>query len=96
MTLGLLEVVGLVGATCFALSGVPQKIKSIKDGHSDGMSHGTIWLWLIGEGAMLLYALIKYTFDFILIGNYLANFVVVAIIGLYKYKKCILKCLNRI
>lgn len=81
----IVEIIGLIGATCFAISGVPQLIKSFREGHADGMSYGTIWLWLIGEGAMFTYALIKYTFDFILLGNYFFNFTIVAIIAFYKH-----------
>lgn len=81
----MLELIGLIGATAFALSGVPQAIRSFREGHSDGMSHGTIILWLSGEGAMLVYALGKYTSDYILICNYLANFLVVGVIAWYKY-----------
>lgn len=81
----MLKLIGLIGATAFALSGVPQAIRSFREGHSDGMSHGTIILWLSGEGAMLVYALGKYTSDYILICNYLANFLVVGVIAWYKY-----------
>ena len=81
----MLELIGLIGATAFALSGVPQAVKSVREGHSKGMSHGTIVLWLTGEGAMLIYAGIKYTSDYILICNYLANFLVVGVIARYKY-----------
>lgn len=82
----MIELIGMVGVTCFALSGIPQAIKSIRDGHSNGISHGTIWLWLIGEFAMLDYAFVKYSNDMVLIINYLANFLVVAVIAFYKYK----------
>lgn len=81
----MLELIGLIGATAFALSGVPQAIRSFKEGHSAGMAHGTIILWFSGEGAMLVYALGKYTSDYILICNYLANFLVVGVIAWYKY-----------
>ena len=82
----MIEMIGVVGATAFALSGVPQAIKSYREGHSRGVAHGTVLLWLLGEGAMLVYAGIKYTSDFILIGNYLANFLVVGIIAWSKYR----------
>lgn len=76
---------GTVGAICFALSGLPQAIKSWRDGHSDGVAHGTVWLWLIGEGLMLAYALYFYTQDWILTTNYTANFLLVSIIFKFKY-----------
>jgi uncharacterized protein with PQ loop repeat len=76
---------GTVGAICFALSGLPQAIKSWNDGHSDGVAHGTVWLWLIGEGMMLAYALHFYTQDWILTTNYMTNFLLVSIIFKFKY-----------
>lgn len=76
---------GTIGAFCFALSGLPQAYKSWKDGHSDGIAHGTIILWLIGESAMLAYALYFYTTDFVLTVNYTFNLLLVSIIFKYKY-----------
>ncbi len=76
---------GTVGAVCFALSGVPQAIKSWREGHSKGISHGTIILWLVGEGCMLAYALYFYTRDIILTANYTFNFMFVSVIFKYKY-----------
>jgi uncharacterized protein with PQ loop repeat len=78
---------GTIGGICFAFSGLPQAYKSWKDGHSDGITYGTIWLWLIGEGMMLAYALHFYTSDLILILNYTFNFLLVFIIFKYKYWK---------
>jgi uncharacterized protein with PQ loop repeat len=80
-----IELIGVIGSFCFAISGVPQMIKSIKDKHSNGIAHGTILLWLIGELSMLIYTFFKY-FDFILMINYLANFLIVGVIAWYKYK----------
>lgn len=76
---------GTIGALCFAFSGLPQAYRSWKDGHSDGIAHGTIWLWLIGESMMLAYALHFYTNDFILTVNYTFNFLLVSVIFKYKY-----------
>jgi uncharacterized protein with PQ loop repeat len=79
--------IGTVGTICFSLSGLPQAIKSFKDGHSNGLANGTLWLWLIGEAAMLIYSVHFYTKDFVLITNYVVNFVLVSIIFKYKYFK---------
>ena len=76
---------GLLGSLAFALSGAPQAAKSLKDGHSMGMAHGTIWLWLTGELSMIIYTLIFYTYDWILLLNYVVNLIFVLIIFKYKY-----------
>ena len=80
-----LDIVGWIGAIAFAISGLPQAIKSWQDGHSLGIAHGTVLLWLVGEGAMVLYASMRYSSDWVLLSNYLANFVLVSIIAYYKY-----------
>ena len=79
------DICGLVGAAAFAISGVPQMVKSIKDGHANGVAYGMIYLWLIGEGGMIGYALIKYPNDYVLLANYFINFVVIAVIAYYKH-----------
>lgn len=81
----MIELIGLVGSICFSISGVPQLIKSFRDGHSNGMSHGTLWLWITGESAMLAYSYSKYPSDYILLGNYLFNLIIVGLIAKYKY-----------
>ena len=80
-----LFLIGLIGMICFSLSGIPQMVKSIRDGHSEGIATGTIWLWLIGELAYILYTLANYSTDFILLVNYVLNFSVVAVIAYYKH-----------
>jgi uncharacterized protein with PQ loop repeat len=74
---------GLVGAIAFAVSGIPQAIRSVRLGTSRGMSGLTILLWVTGEIAMLAYALLRYSDDMVLIGNYSASLLTVAIIAWY-------------
>lgn len=75
---------GTIGAICFALSGAPQAWKSWREKHSEGIAWGTVVLWLVGEGATLLYALYFYPTDWILLSNYLLNTFFVSIIFIYK------------
>lgn len=83
----MIELIGLIGSIAFGISGVPQAIKSWRDGHTNGVAHGTVILWLLGEFAMLSYTLIKYPTDLILLSNYGINALVVSVIAYYKYKK---------
>jgi uncharacterized protein with PQ loop repeat len=83
---------GVIGATCFSISGIPQMILSIQTGNSDGMSAGTIWLWLGGEFSMTIFAIastyigdIKHKAAIILLANYLLCMATVAVIAWYKY-----------
>ena len=80
-------IIGTIGAIAFALSGLPQAVKSWRDGHSNGIAHGTVWLWMIGEASMIAYALYFYPLDFVLIANYTLNLILVSIIFKYKYWK---------
>jgi len=81
----LFTILGALGAIFFALSGLPQAVRSYRDGHSNGVLHGTIWLWLLGEACMMAYASKRYPEDYVLIGNYILNLVMVLIITKYKY-----------
>jgi uncharacterized protein with PQ loop repeat len=81
----IIDLIGTIGAACLAASGIPQARKSIKDGHSNGVSHGLIWLWLIGEACVFLYVLFT-SFDLLLLFNYLSNFLIVSVVAFYKYK----------
>lgn len=87
--INIIEIIGLIGAICFAISCIPQMIKCIREDNANGISYGTIWLWLIAEIAMLIYAFSKY--DYVLLGNYIANFPIVIVIGWFKYKSKILR-----
>jgi uncharacterized protein with PQ loop repeat len=78
-------VIGTIGAICFALSGMPQAIKSIRDGHSKGIAEATVWLWLLGEVGSLVYTLKFYSTDLILLFNYISNTILVSIIFAYRY-----------
>src|SRR5690606_7815513 len=82
----LIEVIGFIGGLFLALCAVPQAYKSYQDGHANGMSHSFIWLWCLGEIAMLAYILGKYQFsDLWLILNYTVNTVIIFVIIKYKY-----------
>ena len=55
--LGCVQFAGWVYSLAFALSGLPQMIKSIEDGHSRGVADGTMILWITGEIAGLIYGI---------------------------------------
>jgi uncharacterized protein with PQ loop repeat len=82
----MIEVLGWVGGALLALCGLPQAIKSWKDGHSDGISDSFLWMWFIGEVFLLIYILFKHGLDLPLVANYLINLFFIVIIIKYKYK----------
>lgn len=80
----IIYLLGIVGLICFVMSGVPHLLKSVKDGHSNGLAAGTIWFWFLGEICYLIYTVYLYD-DFVLYLNYIWNAVIVGGIAWYKY-----------
>lgn len=77
-----MEVIGWVGSLAFGLCAIPQALKSMVDGHSEGVSWGLLVLWFIGEVCTLIYVYPKGHLP--LIVNYIMNIIFVAIIIKYK------------
>ena len=77
-------IIGLIGLSCLSLSGVPQLLKAVKEGHANGVAFGTIWLWLVGEFAYIIYALCVQA-DWLILLNYVFNFSIVAVLAYYKH-----------
>lgn len=81
----MVETLGYVGAAALAICGIPQAIKSWREGHSAGVSHGMILLWGVGDLSLLAYVALKYPNDLALIANYVVNAAVIGVIAKYKY-----------
>jgi len=78
----LAEIFGWIGATLFAICGLPQAIQSIKDGHSRGLSWGFLGCWLGGEICTIAYIIPK--LDLPLLVNYVINLIFLGIMLKYK------------
>lgn len=76
------EMFGWISGLLFFLCAIPQAIKSYRDGHSEGVSSGLLWLWLGGEIAGIIYALSPLQPPLIL--NYLSNVIFVSVVAWYK------------
>lgn len=81
----MIEIIGWIAGILFAFCGLPQALKSFRDGHSDGISYGLIYMWLGGELLMQYYVLIKHGLDMPLLVNYWINSIFVVIILKYKH-----------
>jgi uncharacterized protein with PQ loop repeat len=77
-------IIGWVGTILLAICGFPQMIKSIREGHSEGISHAFLWLWFWGEVFYIIYVLFK-DFDTIQLSNYILNIAIVIVLIYYKY-----------
>ena len=80
-----IEVFGYIGAALFAFCGLPQAIKSYRDGHAEGLAHLFLWMWFFGEVLTITYVYAKHGPDLPLIGNYSFNLILVIFIMRYKY-----------
>ena len=78
----MLEVIGIAGAICFAICGMPQAIQCAKDGHSRGLSWSFLSLWFMGEIFTIAYLWPKQ--DWILLSNYILNFASLLLMLRYK------------
>jgi len=82
----MLEYIGWIGGLLFAFCGLPQALKSFKDGHSNGISTLFLIMWLVGEILMQIYVILKHGFDMPLLVNYWVNTIFATIITYYKFK----------
>lgn len=79
----MLEAVGWIGGVLLAVCGIPQAIKTIRDGHCD-ISHLFIWAWFLGEVLTLIY--IMPTGSLPLYLNYSVNVIATSIILFYRLR----------
>lgn len=79
----MIEIIGWVGSVCFSLCALPQVIKCYRQGHAHGLDSTFLWLWFIGEIAMLIYTALS--FDSLqLLLNYGFNLICLIIILKYR------------
>lgn len=55
MTINVIEAIGWIGSTLFALCGLPQAASSWKHKHSDGLTWLFLMMWLGGELLTIIY-----------------------------------------
>jgi len=76
---------GWIGSILFAVCGLPQAIKAIKDGHANGLSHGFLLLWTGGEIFTLLAIFIENPITYLMF-NYVTNLMFLIIMWYYKLR----------
>lgn len=81
----MIDIIGWIGAACFAMCAVPQAITTLRLGHAAGISGMFLVLWTMGEIAMIAYVLMG-TMDIILLSNYLFNLLCLTVIIRYKWR----------
>lgn len=79
----MITILGWVGSILFSLCGLPQAIKSYKDGNSDGLDNAFLVMWTSGE-ILTLGVCIDQGLPAFLLFNYSLNLVFLAVIWKYK------------
>jgi len=77
------EAIGWIGGTLLAVCGIPQAIKTIRDGKCE-VSHLFIWAWFLGEVLTLIYILPTGSIPLYL--NYSVNVIATSIILFYRLR----------
>ena len=81
----IVDFLGYIAQGLFIVASAAQARKSYIDGHSEGVSHGLIWMLTIGFGCMMIYVVQKIGFDPVLLSGYVGQALFCIIIGRYKY-----------
>jgi len=81
----MIETIGWLGSFFFAICGIPQAWESYKAKNSNGISHGFLWLWILGEVFTLFYIMAQEIVLIPLVANYLFNLLSLVVIVYYKY-----------
>lgn len=79
------ELLGYLGSLSFVLATAAQAIKSIRQGHSRGISYWLLWILSFGYTCMIIYVLKTIGFDLVLLSSYILQFVLWIIIAKYLY-----------
>lgn len=77
------EIFGFIASICFIGCGIPQVFDCIKNGHGRGISALFIWVWLVGELSLLVYAALFLNFNIPLLAN--ATFCTLICLVILKY-----------
>jgi uncharacterized protein with PQ loop repeat len=77
-----MEMIGWIGAICFAVCAAPQAWLCYQQGHADGLSKLLLGLWVTGEACSFIYVLPLGKLP--LLFNYAANLALLMVILRYK------------
>ena len=80
----MIELVGYVGALCFAFCAMPQAIKCHREKSADGLSWLFLILWLVGEICVSIYTYFTIGMLNPLMLNYAGNLIFLTVMIYYK------------
>jgi uncharacterized protein with PQ loop repeat len=79
----MINILGYFAMMCLICAAIPQAIKSIRDGHSNGIAGGFVVLLLTGFISMLSFLALSKPIWPVMV-NYAFNIVMISVIGYYK------------
>ncbi|MHA2280274.1 MAG: hypothetical protein ACXAC5_05415 [Promethearchaeota archaeon] len=81
----MIEYFGITASILFIFATAGQTAKSIREGHSRGVSHILIWTLLVGFILMTTYVISEIGWDIALLSSYTLQFILWTITAKYKY-----------
>lgn len=81
----MIDAIGWIAGLLFGFCGLPQALKCIRDGKSEGISKAFLLMWLTAELLMQAYVLSKHGFEMPLLVNYWLNTAFCLVIAKYMF-----------
>jgi len=81
------NILAWISNAAFSIAAIPQVVKTIKDGHADGLSNYMILLWFLGEAGSAVVVWDKNMPAFLI--SYILNTLFLLVIIAYKIKPSI-------
>ena len=81
----LVSSLGTFATSLFIIAAASQALKSYRDGHSRGVSHGLVISLLIGFSCMLVYIPVKVGWNWLLMTGYIGQLAAISVVAKYKY-----------
>lgn len=83
----MINLLGIVGAALLSMCCLPQTLKTVRTRRADDISWGFLWMWFIGELCLIGYVSAKTPIDWIFMGNYIVNIILLIPILVVKWIK---------
>lgn len=81
----IIEIIGWIYSICFIICGIPMLYQCYKQKNGIGISKLFLWLWLIGEITLMIYAYLKFGIDYPIHVNAIFCTIIVLMIMKYVY-----------
>ena len=73
-----------IGSACFIICFMPQVVKTIKEGHADGLSWLFLIILLVGESCYTVAVIHDFGLVWWMLANYVSNIILLLVVIYYK------------